>query len=64
MTDFADGASLKYTVGKWYAPNGTNIDTIGITPDVIVEFDPDEYTKNNKDTQIEKAQEVISTMIQ
>lgn len=63
MTDFADGASLKYTVGKWYAPNGTNIDTTGITPDVTIEFNPDAYTNNNKDTQLEKAQEVLSTMI-
>jgi len=26
MDEFDDGASLKYTVGKRYTPNGENID--------------------------------------
>lgn len=63
MTDFTDGASLKYTVGKWYAPNGTNIDKTGITPDIAIEFDWDAYIENNKDNQLEKAEEVIKTLI-
>lgn len=63
MTDFTDGASLKYTVGKRYAPNGINIDKTGITPDVIVEFDWDAYVENNKDNQLEKAEETIKTLI-
>jgi len=63
MNDFPDGASLKYTVGKRYAPNGTNIDTIRITPDITVEFDADAYIENGYDNQLEKARETISSMI-
>lgn len=38
-----DGSSLKYTIGKWYLPDDTNVDKIGLTPDVVVEFDVDGY---------------------
>ncbi len=63
MSDFPDGASLKYTVGKRYAPNGINIDTTGISPDITVEFDADTYIENWYDNQLEKARETISSMI-
>jgi len=63
MTDFVDGASLKYTVGMRYSPNGMHVDTIGITPDIIVEFDRDAYLEDTTDNQLDKAKEVIATMI-
>ncbi|MFA6255769.1 MAG: S41 family peptidase [Candidatus Absconditabacterales bacterium] len=63
MDEFDDGASLKYTVGKRYTPNGENIDITGATPDVVVEFDADKYVKDAIDTQLEKAKEVITKMI-
>jgi carboxyl-terminal processing protease len=63
MDEFNDGASLKYTVGKRYTPNGENIDLTWATPDIIVEFDTDKYIKDNTDTQLEKAKEVIIKMI-
>lgn len=63
MDEFDDGASLKYTVGKWYTPNGENIDKTWATPDVIVEFDSDKYINDTIDTQLEKAKQVLSTMI-
>ena len=40
MDEFPDGASLKYTVGKRYTPNGENIDITWATPDIIIDFDP------------------------
>lgn len=63
MDEFEDGASLKYTVGKWYTPNGQNIDITWANPDVLVEFDADTYINDGIDTQLEKAKEVITTMI-
>lgn len=63
MDEFDDGASLKYTVGKRYTPNGHNIDITWANPDVLVEFDADKYMDDAIDTQFEKAKEVISTMI-
>jgi carboxyl-terminal processing protease len=59
MDDFPDGASLKYTIGKRYSPSGKTIDKEGIAPDVLVEFDGDRYTKENIDTQLEKAKEIL-----
>lgn len=62
MQDFKDGTSLKYTIGKRYSPSGKNIDKIGITPDITIEFDGEMYQKENKDNQLEKAKEIIKNM--
>lgn len=63
LSDFDDGASLKYTVGKRYTPNGENIDTTWATPDIVIDFDADTYIDTAMDNQLEKAKEVIKTMI-
>jgi C-terminal processing protease CtpA/Prc len=63
MDEFDDGTSLKYTVGKRYTPNGENIDITWAAPDFLVEFDSDKYINNARDSQLEKAKEVIATMI-
>ncbi len=62
MDEFPDGASLKYTVGKRYAPNGENINLTWATPDVIVEFDSDSYIKDGTDNQLEKAIAVLTSL--
>lgn len=62
MDEFTDGASLKYTIGRRYSPTGKNIDKIWVTPDVLIEFDVDLYTKDRTDNQLEKAKELILTM--
>jgi carboxyl-terminal processing protease len=36
---FDDGGSLKFTSGKWFLPDGKNIQGIGITPDVNADQD-------------------------
>ena len=33
---FKDGTSMKYTVGKWYTPNGKNINKKGFEPDIEI----------------------------
>ncbi len=63
MDEFDDGASIKYTVGKRYTPNGENIDLTWAAPDVKVEFDPEAYSKEWRDTQLDKAKDVLMTMI-
>ena len=30
-----DGSLLKLTTGKWFSPNGVNVDGVGITPDIM-----------------------------
>ena len=57
--DVWSGTSLKYTIGKRYLPDDTNIDHEGITPDVEVIFDKDAYQKNARDVQEEKAIEIL-----
>ncbi len=60
MDEFGDGASLKYTIGKRYSPTGKNIDKIWVTPDILIEFDVDLYTKDRTDNQLEKAKELLT----
>lgn len=35
---FKDGTSFKYTIARWYTPNGTSINKKGFTPDIEVEL--------------------------
>ena len=35
-----DGSILKLTTGKWFSPNGINVDGIGIEPDIAVDSHP------------------------
>ncbi len=63
MKVFDDGASLKYTIGKWYSPSGKNIDKIGIKPDVEVKLDVDKYVDEDVDTQLEKAKTVLGQIV-
>jgi C-terminal processing protease CtpA/Prc len=46
MYEFNNGTSLKYTIGKRYSPSGKNINKIGITPDISVDFNIDIYKES------------------
>ena len=46
-----DGSVIRLTVSHYYTPNGNNIHEVGITPDVVVEYDEESET----DTQLEAA---------
>ncbi len=39
--DLVDNSSLHVTTARWYTPDGTAIDGIGLTPDVVIEADSD-----------------------
>jgi len=54
-------AGVNITIQKYLTPNGTDINKKGITPDIVVEL-KEEDIKNKKDTQLEKAIEVINQM--
>ncbi|MDO8584762.1 MAG: S41 family peptidase [bacterium] len=58
-----DGSSMKLTVAHWLMPKGDLIEKNGIKPDYEVKIS-DEDAKNGKDSQLEKAQEVIKGMIE
>ena len=64
-----DGSAVKVTIAHFYSPNGICIHGEGITPDHIVEMDP-ELSANvatltyEEDIQLQKAVEVITEMIE
>ncbi|MBI2406553.1 MAG: S41 family peptidase [Candidatus Harrisonbacteria bacterium] len=58
-----DGSSMKLTIAHWLLPNGDQIDKNGITPSVEVKIS-DEDAKNKKDTQLEKAKEVMKGLLE
>lgn len=63
LDKFADGDSIKYTIGKRYAPSGKNIDHVGVSPDIEVEFDVDAYVEDAIDNQLQEAKDVLEGMI-
>jgi len=59
MDEFKGGASLKYTIWKWYTPNGLNVDKTWATPNIEIKFDSEKYLKDRTDNQLQKAIEVF-----
>ncbi|TSC85816.1 MAG: Uncharacterized protein G01um101416_768 [Microgenomates group bacterium Gr01-1014_16] len=61
--DFPGGAGLHVTIARWLRPNGEWIDKKGITPDVIVKYEPDENASDSadwkSDEQLLKAVEML-----
>jgi len=56
LKNYKDGSTLKYTTAKWYTGKTRRwIDTVGITPDIIVEFDKEKFDTYKVDTQLEAA---------
>ncbi len=55
--ELSSGALLKYTYQEWLTPKGNYIDGVGIMPDINVKY---EYISDNRDTQKDKAIEILS----
>jgi carboxyl-terminal processing protease len=55
--DLSDGSSLHVTAARWYTPERHQLDGVGITPDVIVETDPNSET----DVQLQRAITFLQT---
>ena len=58
MEKLRGGSSLKVTVAKWLTPNGQSISEKGLEPDIKVEI-TEEDEKTEKDSQLEKAIEIV-----
>lgn len=57
-----DGSILKLTIAKWYTPQDKNIDTDGITPDILIPlFDRDFIARY--DRQWENAKIIANTLL-
>lgn len=48
------GGILKVTIGRWYTPEGLNIDKDGIDPDIEVEFTEEDF-ELERDPQLDRA---------
>jgi len=59
LVELPNDTFLKVTIAKWLTPDGTSIQDDGITPDVDVEQDEEDPTK---DLQLDKAMEIIKTL--
>ncbi len=56
MKQYKDGSLLKYTIARWYTGRSeTSIDWVGLTPDILLEFDSEQYWKYERDNQLNKA---------
>lgn len=60
LQPLSDGSSLRITIAKWYTPNNENVNETGIMPDVEVKI-TEEDQKNKKDSQLDKAIEILKT---
>jgi len=58
LIKLSGNSSVKITVAKWLTPKGDYIMEKGISPDIEVDLNTDDYN-NNRDPQLDKAMEVI-----
>lgn len=62
LVNMPGGSSLKVTVAKWLTPKGISISEQGLEPDYKVAIAEDDSVKN-KDPQLDKAVEILETLI-
>ncbi len=58
LINLPNGAELKVTVARWYTPNGKNITTQGITPDVTATLTQEDVDAG-KDPQLDAARKAL-----
>ncbi|MEM9774103.1 MAG: S41 family peptidase [Chloroflexota bacterium] len=55
LYDLSDGSELRVTISRFYSPNDTVIDKIGISPDIEVEMEDGILLRSEEDVQLEAA---------
>ena len=53
------GGAVKLTIAHYLTPKGRVIDKIGLTPDVVVEMEPELEMDRETDAQLDRAVEVL-----
>lgn len=61
--ELADGSLLKLTVARWFTPKGKSIDGEWIDPDIVIEFQEEDY-KNLYDRQLEEAKKILRIFLE
>lgn len=59
LIEITKDTALKVTIARWLTPDGTSISDGGLKPDVEVEMDMKLFKEKNKDTQLEKALDLL-----
>ncbi len=55
----SDGSEVKITIAEWLTPGGDQINEVGITPDVVVDFQDEDY-----DSQYDRQRAVAEVILQ
>ncbi len=63
LQPLSDGSSIRITIAKWYTPKNRSVENGGLTPDIEIMPEEDDG-QNEKDTQLDKAIELLSEQIQ
>lgn len=58
VVEITPETTLKVTIAEWLTPNGVSISEEGLTPDVVVEYEPSEANPEY-DNQLERAVEIL-----
>lgn len=61
--DLGDGTSVKLTIAEYFTPKGRSINGEGVTPDLEVEYEPDEKDPE-ADNQLEAAAEAVKQAVE
>ncbi|MCY4071920.1 MAG: S41 family peptidase [Chloroflexi bacterium] len=62
VPELANGGCVRITVKRWLTPNGSWIHAQGITPDIIVEWNPETDEERENDLQLEAAIEFLQPL--
>jgi carboxyl-terminal processing protease len=54
-----DQGLVRVTIARWLTPNGRTIHDVGLEPDFVIEI-TDEDIENERDSQLEKAIELLT----
>ena len=57
--ELPDDTAVKITTAAYFTRGGRDINHVGITPDVILEFDAEAYQADGTDNQLEKAKSLL-----
>jgi len=58
----SDGSAIYISIGRWYTPNGRQIEGNGLTPDIVVNT-TEEDIRQGKDPQLDRAIEYIESKL-
>ena len=62
IPQLSNGGGLRLTIKRWLTPNGAWIHQQGITPDIIVEWNPETAEEAQDDIQLQAAIEYLETL--